>query len=134
MAYARRVPTLGPPAVLKTRRLGYDGKGQRIVAAQPKRRRAFGALRPRPCILESFVDFAFEASVSARAAATAVLPPTIRRGTSTRTISCAARPCPRRFRRDTCKEAVAIARAHRGGARLCRRARRRALRHERRRS
>lgn len=49
-------------AVLKTRRFGYDGKGQAIVrsaAAAAEATERFAA----PCILEGFVDFAFEASV-----------------------------------------------------------------------
>jgi 5-(carboxyamino)imidazole ribonucleotide synthase len=56
---------LGARAVLKTRKLGYDGKGQKIVASADHARRAFSELGSVPCILEAFVDFAFEASVVA---------------------------------------------------------------------
>jgi len=56
---------LGGPAVLKTQRMGYDGKGQQIVKSAPEAVAAFTALKRVPCILEKFVDFAFEASVVA---------------------------------------------------------------------
>ena len=56
---------LGGPAVLKTRRLGYDGKGQQKVVSTEDCARAFAAMGGVPCILEKFVDFAFEASVVA---------------------------------------------------------------------
>ena len=54
---------LGSPSVLKTQRLGYDGKGQRIVKSADEAVAAFSAFNRVPCILEKFVDFAFEASV-----------------------------------------------------------------------
>jgi 5-(carboxyamino)imidazole ribonucleotide synthase len=53
----------GPRAVLKTQRLGYDGKGQRIVRSDAEAVAAFAEFGRVPCILESFVEFAFEASV-----------------------------------------------------------------------
>jgi 5-(carboxyamino)imidazole ribonucleotide synthase len=53
---------LGGPAVLKTRRLGYDGKGQAIVRNAEEAATAFARFG-RPCILEGFVSFGFEASV-----------------------------------------------------------------------
>ncbi len=56
---------LGGPAVLKTRRLGYDGKGQKIVHSAEECAAAFAAHGSVPAILEKFVDFAFEASVVA---------------------------------------------------------------------
>jgi 5-(carboxyamino)imidazole ribonucleotide synthase len=55
--------SLRAPAVLKTRRLGYDGKGQQIVRHEEEAVLAFSALGGVPCILEQFVDFEFEASV-----------------------------------------------------------------------
>ena len=55
----------GGPAILKTRRLGYDGKGQQKVASEEEAARAFLSLGGVPCILENFVDFAFEASIVA---------------------------------------------------------------------
>lgn len=51
--------------VLKTRRLGYDGKGQAIVRNGEEALSAFKSFHSVPCILESFVDFDFEASVVA---------------------------------------------------------------------
>jgi 5-(carboxyamino)imidazole ribonucleotide synthase len=57
--------TLGGPAVLKTRRLGYDGKGQRIVRSAEDCADAFVEFGRVPAILEKFVDFDFEASVVA---------------------------------------------------------------------
>ena len=55
--------TLGLPAVLKTTRLGYDGKGQRMLRDPSDLEPAFAALEPKPLILEGFVDFACEISV-----------------------------------------------------------------------
>jgi 5-(carboxyamino)imidazole ribonucleotide synthase len=54
---------LGTPAVLKTTRLGYDGKGQRIVQAGDDLGAAFESLAPKPLVLEAFVAFAKEISV-----------------------------------------------------------------------
>jgi 5-(carboxyamino)imidazole ribonucleotide synthase len=52
-------------AILKTRRLGYDGKGQAKVSNNDEIVRAFDSFMGAPCILEGFVEFAFEASVVA---------------------------------------------------------------------
>ncbi len=54
---------LGLPFVLKTTRLGYDGKGQRVLRDQGELRAAFEALSPHPLVAEGFVDFACELSV-----------------------------------------------------------------------
>ncbi len=51
-------------AILKTCRLGYDGKGQRKVTGGEAAAKAFAEFGA-PSILEGFVDFAFEASVIA---------------------------------------------------------------------
>ena len=56
-------------AILKTRRLGYDGKGQAKVTSSEDAVRAFAHFKGAPSILEGFVDFAFEASVVAARAA-----------------------------------------------------------------
>jgi 5-(carboxyamino)imidazole ribonucleotide synthase len=53
----------GGPAVLKTRRLGYDGKGQAIVKSAEEAVAAFKQFKGAPCILEGFITFDFEASV-----------------------------------------------------------------------
>lgn len=57
------VARLGLPAVLKTTRFGYDGKGQVKIAADSELEAAWAALKGAPAILEGFVDFAGEISV-----------------------------------------------------------------------
>ena len=59
------IATVGLPAVLKTRRLGYDGKGQRIVRHASEAAVAWQSLGSVPSILESFVDFTRELSIIA---------------------------------------------------------------------
>ncbi len=54
---------LGTPAVLKTRRQGYDGKGQHKLTAPDQARRAWQALGPVPAIVEAFIAFECEISV-----------------------------------------------------------------------
>ncbi len=54
---------LGLPLVLKTTRLGYDGKGQRVLRGRDALAAAFAALSPHPLVAEGFVDFACELSV-----------------------------------------------------------------------
>ena len=56
---------LSGEGILKTRRLGYDGKGQMRAISADDAALAFQALKGAPCILEGFVDFTFEASVVA---------------------------------------------------------------------
>lgn len=66
---------IGLPAVLKTTRLGYDGRGQAVLRAPEEAAAAFARLEPKPLILEAFVPFTQEISaVAARGAdgATAV--------------------------------------------------------------
>lgn len=53
---------VGLPAVLKTRRLGYDGKGQRVLRSQADVASAWTALGGRDLILERFVAFDREIS------------------------------------------------------------------------
>jgi 5-(carboxyamino)imidazole ribonucleotide synthase len=55
----------GTPAVLKTRREGYDGKGQRVVRAAEELAEAWRELGGVPSILEGFVDFTRELSIIA---------------------------------------------------------------------
>jgi len=54
---------VGSPAVLKTRRLGYDGKGQWLVREGDDLRSVFNGLKGAPAVLESFVAFEREVSV-----------------------------------------------------------------------
>jgi 5-(carboxyamino)imidazole ribonucleotide synthase len=56
---------VGAPAVLKTRRLGYDGKGQFRLRSAADADAAWAALGGVPLILEQFVPFDFECSVVA---------------------------------------------------------------------
>ena len=51
------------PAVLKTTRLGYDGKGQAFLRQASDLDAAWHLLAPKPLVLESLVDFACECSV-----------------------------------------------------------------------
>lgn len=60
---ASAVGRLGLPAVLKTTRLGYDGKGQAMLRTPEDLDPAFDRLNPKPLILEGFIDFAQELSV-----------------------------------------------------------------------
>jgi 5-(carboxyamino)imidazole ribonucleotide synthase len=57
------VDAIGLPAVLKTRRLGYDGKGQAMLGPDADPQQAWDALGSAPAILEGFVPFEREVSV-----------------------------------------------------------------------
>jgi 5-(carboxyamino)imidazole ribonucleotide synthase len=56
---------VGLPAVLKTRRFGYDGKGQAVLRSEADARAAFERLGEAPLILEGFVPFERELSIIA---------------------------------------------------------------------
>jgi 5-(carboxyamino)imidazole ribonucleotide synthase len=56
---------LNGKAILKTRRFGYDGKGQAKVSSAEETAKAFESFKGAPAILEGFVDFSYEASVVA---------------------------------------------------------------------
>jgi 5-(carboxyamino)imidazole ribonucleotide synthase len=64
-ALARAVAQLGRPSILKTRRFGYDGKGQTQIRDGADLAAAFTSLGGAPCILEGFVPFSKEISVVA---------------------------------------------------------------------
>jgi 5-(carboxyamino)imidazole ribonucleotide synthase len=51
------------PGILKTARLGYDGKGQFRVASRVEARDAYAGLRGVACVLEKQLDLACEVSV-----------------------------------------------------------------------
>ena len=53
------------PGILKTVRLGYDGKGQVRVKTRDEVRAAFAALQGVPCVLEKMLPLAYEISVLA---------------------------------------------------------------------
>ncbi|MGB9430521.1 MAG: 5-(carboxyamino)imidazole ribonucleotide synthase [Gammaproteobacteria bacterium] len=57
------IHALGYPAVLKTRRLGYDGRGQRTIRSPAELGSAFNALGGVPLILEQFIEFEREVSL-----------------------------------------------------------------------
>ncbi len=63
----RALDGIGVPAVLKTRRLGYDGKGQFVISTHRDAPSAFESLGggARPLIVESFVRFRRELSILA---------------------------------------------------------------------
>jgi len=54
---------LGTPALLKTRRMGYDGKGQVRIDDERDAAAAWAAIGGQSCILEGFVRFSGEFSV-----------------------------------------------------------------------
>ena len=60
---ARAVAQLGRPSILKTRRFGYDGKGQTSIGEGKDLAVAFRSLGGAPCILEGVVPFTKEVSV-----------------------------------------------------------------------
>lgn len=51
------------PGILKTARLGYDGKGQVRVATREQLAAAWAQLKRQPCVLEKLLPLAFECSV-----------------------------------------------------------------------
>ncbi len=53
---------IGVPAIVKTRTLGYDGKGQRLLKSDADIAGLFDALGGVPLIYEGFVDFDYEVS------------------------------------------------------------------------
>jgi 5-(carboxyamino)imidazole ribonucleotide synthase len=57
------IAALGTPAILKTRRFGYDGKGQARILSAADAGAAWEALGGAPAVLEAFVDFSAEFSI-----------------------------------------------------------------------
>jgi 5-(carboxyamino)imidazole ribonucleotide synthase len=56
------VAAIGLPAVLKTTRMGYDGRGQEVLRRAEEAEAAFARLEPKPLVLEAFVPFRAEVS------------------------------------------------------------------------
>lgn len=56
-------PSIAYPAILKTARLGYDGKGQRLVTDASEMRAAWRLMGSVPCVLEQALDLETELSV-----------------------------------------------------------------------
>ncbi len=65
MDLEKAVDEIGLPAVLKTRRMGYDGKGQFVIRTRDEIERAWNELGNAPLILEAFVNFTREVSIIA---------------------------------------------------------------------
>ena len=61
----KAIGDLGLPAILKTRRLGYDGKGQVRIENAFEAASAFESIGRAPAVLEAVVTFAREVSVLA---------------------------------------------------------------------
>ena len=57
------IAEIGAPAILKSRRFGYDGKGQVRIGAREEAAAAWEQLGGRPSVLEGFVDFEAEFSI-----------------------------------------------------------------------
>ncbi len=57
------VRRIGLPSVLKTRRMGYDGKGQWVLRTAKDAERARAEMLDAPLILEKFVEFTREVSM-----------------------------------------------------------------------
>jgi 5-(carboxyamino)imidazole ribonucleotide synthase len=64
-ALREAIARIGLPAVIKTRRFGYDGKGQAIIRQGDDLARIWTELGTKSAILESFVPFEREISVIA---------------------------------------------------------------------
>jgi len=61
--FSTAAEAVGAPAVLKTSRFGYDGKGQTRVDAAATLEKAWLSIGAVPAVLEGFVDFEREISV-----------------------------------------------------------------------
>lgn len=59
------IARIGTPAILKTRRMGYDGKGQARIMTSSDAAAALATMNGQPAVLEGFVDFTHEVSVIA---------------------------------------------------------------------
>ncbi|MEX0349007.1 MAG: 5-(carboxyamino)imidazole ribonucleotide synthase [Paracoccaceae bacterium] len=59
------IAEIGTPAILKTRRFGYDGKGQARLKTPADAQAALDDMAGAPAILEGFVEFSHEVSIIA---------------------------------------------------------------------
>ena len=57
--------SIGTPSILKTRRMGYDGKGQIRLKDASDMAEAWQAMKGAPSVLEGFINFTYEVSVIA---------------------------------------------------------------------
>ncbi len=63
--FAPALQAIGAPAVLKTVRMGYDGKGQQIIRSADDAPAAWAHLGNVACIYEQFINFEAEVSIIA---------------------------------------------------------------------
>jgi 5-(carboxyamino)imidazole ribonucleotide synthase len=59
------IAAIGTPAILKTTRLGYDGKGQARIMTPEEAPAALAEMKGAPAVLEGFISFSHEVSVIA---------------------------------------------------------------------
>ncbi len=59
------ISNIGTPSILKTTRLGYDGKGQARLASPADAAPAWDTMQGAPSVLEGFINFTHEVSVIA---------------------------------------------------------------------
>ena len=59
------IAQIGYPAILKTRRLGYDGKGQAVIRTPADLGDAWAQMQAQPAILEQMIPFEREVSIIA---------------------------------------------------------------------
>ncbi len=59
------IASVGTPAILKTRRFGYDGKGQARLKSPEDAASALADMAGAPAVLEGFIDFSLEISIIA---------------------------------------------------------------------
>ncbi len=57
------IAKIGTPSILKTRRMGYDGKGQVRLKGGEEVADIWAQMDSAPCVLEGFVEFSHEVSV-----------------------------------------------------------------------
>ena len=61
-ALLRALRDIGMPGVLKTRRMGYDGKGQAVIRSLADAESAWQSMGSVPLLYEGFIDFDYEVS------------------------------------------------------------------------
>ena len=121
-ALVRAVAELGRPAILKTRRFGYDGKGQSLIREGSNVAAVHRTLGSAPMILEGFVAFEREVSVvAARSLEGEIVAYDMCENEHERHILARTR-APARVSPETAAEARRIARRRARSARLRRRA------------
>ncbi|WP_129792171.1 5-(carboxyamino)imidazole ribonucleotide synthase [Sphingosinicella sp. CPCC 101087] len=62
-ALAAALKEIGTPAILKTRRFGYDGKGQVRIRSVKEAAKAWKEVKGAPCVVEAMVEFDAEFSI-----------------------------------------------------------------------